>query len=433
MLLYSNTISNRLTYIVSFLAKESGAGQISITRDKDEYSTFSGPKINYSEVKIAENEFWVKPHTLLFEKGVKRQIVEPFNLNGYRAFFKTKGDFQFDIFAASFYLLSRYEEYLPHTKDVYGRFAHENSLAFKEGFLQLPLINLWISGFKTALQQKFSSFIFRNPVFSFLPTYDIDEAFAYKYKSKKRILGASLRDLLNGNFKQFRIRRKVLANKLVDPYDAYKWMNEMHDRYKLKPYYFFLVPGKTGRFDKGILPDREELRQLIKCHAEKYTVGIHPSWQSGDGPELIKKEIATLENITGKNVTISRQHYIRFTLPETYQYLLNAGIKEDYSMGYGSINGFRASVASAFYWYNLKIENSTDLLIHPFCFMEANSYYEQKSSAQQALEELRFYYNEIKKVNGEFITIWHNSFLGTAGRFRDWKEIYEQFIKEVTA
>ena len=38
---------------------------------------------------------------------------------------------------------------------MYGRYAHENSLAFKEGFLNQPLINLWLKDFKDALKKKF--------------------------------------------------------------------------------------------------------------------------------------------------------------------------------------------------------------------------------------------------------------------------------------
>ena len=70
-------------------------------------------------------------------------------------------------------------------------------------------------------------------------------------------------------------------------------------------------------------------------------------------------------------------------------------------------------------------------MLFPFCFMEANSFYEQKYSAQQALEEMRHYYQAVKSVNGTFIMIWHNHFLGTDKLFAGWREVYEQFIKEV--
>jgi hypothetical protein len=63
--------------------------------------------------------------------------------------------------------------------------------------------------------------------------------------------------------------------------------------------------------------------------------------------------------------------------------------------------------------------------------MEANSFYEQKLSAQQAFEELRHYFDVVKSVNGTFITIWHNSFLGTARQFRGWREMYREFISLV--
>ena len=190
------------------------------------------------------------------------------------------------------------------------------------------------------------------------------------------------------------------------------------------------MPEKNGKYDKNILPANTAMQSLIRQHADKYTVGIHPSWQSGDEHSLLGKEIKILEGISGKTVTTSRQHFIRFTLPDTFRRLLAAGIKEDYSMGYGSINGFRASVASPFFWYDLEKEEQTDLLLHPFCYMEANSFYEQKVSSQEALEEMLHYLNEVKKVNGTLITLWHNTFLGTDPFFAGWREVYQQFIKE---
>jgi hypothetical protein len=99
-------------------------------------------------------------------------------------------------------------------------------------------------------------------------------------------------------------------------------------------------------------------------------------------------------------------------------------------MGYGNINGFRASIASSFNWYDLENERQTNLLLFPFCFMDANSFYEQKFTAQQAMDELLQYYYAIKKVNGLMITIFHNHLLGTDQSFAGWKEAYEVFLKE---
>ncbi len=431
MIVFANTITYRLRYILDFIGKEITGQNFPVTDKVEDFINYDGPKINYSTKQIVKEEFWLQPHPLLFEKGTKLQTVDCFEVNGQKAFFKTGGDFPFDIFAATFYLLSRYEEYLPHQKDMYGRYAHENSLAFKEEFLNLPLINIWLEQFKNSLQQKFPSFPIPNSQFTFLPTYDIDEAYSYKHKEWWRSAGAAVKDLLKGKWEKFSLRRKVLDNKEADPFDSYDWIDNLHRPHTFKPRYFFLVPEKTGKYDRNILPKEAALQVLIKQHADKYSIGVHPSWQSGDDFSLIKKERQTIEHIATIKITASRQHFIRFTLPQTFRYLIDAGIKEDFSMGYGSINGFRASVASPFYWYDLEKEETTNLWLYPFCYMEANSFFEQKFSPAQALEEMRHYYQQVKKVNGTYISIWHNTFLGTDERFKGWREVYYQFIQEV--
>jgi hypothetical protein len=369
---------------------------------------------------------------LLFETGIKEQPIDAFEVNGHKAFFKTGGDLPFDIFAASFYLLSRYEEYLSHTKDMYGRYVFENSLAYKKGFLNLPLVNIWVNKLIDILKEKFPSLTIHRPSFTFLPTYDIDIAWSYKHKGWRRNAGGLLRSLFKGQWSLAKERVSVLQGKQKDPFDAFGWMNKLHQQYNLKPYYFFLVPEKRGRYDKNISPSCKAMQELVQDHVIRYPIGIHPSWKSGDDVSLLKKEIETLSKLNGGPVLSSRQHYIRFNLPEGYRRLIDNGIKFDFSMGYGSINGFRASVASPFYWYDLEKEIQTDLLLFPFCYMEANSFYEQKFTSQQAAEEIHHYYNTVNSVNGCFIMIWHNSFLGTDKQFAGWRDIYEQFIKEIS-
>jgi hypothetical protein len=433
VLIYTPTINSRVQYITDFFGKEITGKPFELTTDQKYYSESDTIKINYSPERILPNEFWLKPHTLLFENSITEQSVQCFEVNGQKAFFKTDGDFPFDIFAASFYLLCRYEEYLPHQKDMYGRYAHENSLAFKEGFLDKPLINYWLKNFKGSLAGKYPASGVQHAAsrFTFLPTYDIDIAWSYKHKGWWRSFGGLLNSLLKGDWQQFKERSKVVKGKQKDPFDSYGWLNQLHEKHKLKPYYFFLVAGKKGKYDKNISPKQKALQELVRDHLIRYPVGIHPSWRSGDEHSLLTEEINMLRSITGNKVLSSRQHYIRFTIGETFRRLIENSIQFDFSMGYGSINGFRASVASPFYWYDLEKEKQTSLILFPFCYMEANSFYEQKFSAQQALDEMRNYYQAVKSVNGTFIMIWHNQFLGTDKLYEGWKEVYEQFVKEV--
>lgn len=429
ILIYSHTSSPRLQYTCNFIFKELLGLNCAITIDSDEFKNHEGVGINYSSTPIKEKEFWIPNCELLFENSIKEQPITCFETNGNKAFYTTiTGDFSFDIFAATFYLLTRYEEYLPHTKDIYGRYAHENSLAFKEGFLNIPLINIWAKDFITAIKEKFSpsDYLYKAQYskFRFKPTYDIDIAYSYKHKGLLRNVGGFLKS-------PSLERLKVLLGFQKDPFDSYTWLHELHQQNKLQPIFFFLVAQQNSTYDKNILPNKVAMWQLINRHAKKYSVGIHPSWQSGDDLSLLKKEKKFLEEVIEQPVTTSRQHYIRFNLPEGYQKLIESGITDDHSMGYGSINGFRASVASSFFWYDLQNEQQTDLRIHPFCFMDANAFYEQHFSASRAYEELLHYYTICKEVNGTLITLWHNNFLGTVKEFEGWREMYLKFIQVV--
>lgn len=430
LLFYTDTISPRLQYIVEFFSEELFDEPMQLTTDEALFRNYSGPKINYSRKDFSESEFYLRSTNLLFESDIRQQSIECFELNFQKAFFATKGDMPFDIFAASFYLLSRYEEYLPHHKDEYGRFDHRSSLAYREGFLKMPLVNIWMEDLKKALQKKFPELLFRHSQFKCVLTYDIDIAYCYKYKGIWKNSAGFARSVFNGDWKGFEERWQVLSGKLRDPYDCFEWLDALHLYCRIKPYYFFLVARRQQGFDKNTSTSVRKFRELIEYYSKTYKIGIHPSWQSGDDSRLLKEEMEWLETISDKPITSSRQHYIRFQLPHTFNELIKNRITKDFSMGYGSINGFRASVCSSFKWFNLSANEATNLLIYPFCFMDANSFFELKQSPRQAYDELMHYYSIVKKYQGVFISIWHNNILGTQEMYKGWSEMFELFMKE---
>jgi hypothetical protein len=430
MLFYSEHNSPRLMYVLDLISNEIFTEPIRQTSDKIAFISYAGVKLNYSSERFSENEFFIKSHGLLFETGIHEQGINCFDFSGRPAFFQTSGDFAFDIFAATFFLVSRYEEYLSFKPDPYGRFPAKASLAFKENFLDFPLINYWLEDFKTALRKKFSELIFRMKDFKFIPSYDIDIAYSYRYKGLKRNLGGFCRSLIQGKWSYLLDRWDVLFNKKKDPFDSYEWLDSLHLYCRTRAYYFFLLAKKNTGVDKNISPDKPEMKSLIAYHARGYTVGVHPSWQSGDEEAVLMEEVDKLAEITASTVKYSRQHYIRMTLPQTYRRLIDVGIEKDFSMGYGTSNGFRASIASSFYWYDLKAEKKTGLMLFPFCFMDSNSFFETQLSPKSAFDELMEYYRRIKRVNGLMVTIWHNQFFGTDPLFAGWKEVYEVFLKD---
>lgn len=424
LLIYCREPSPRLQYISQFIFAEQLGIESVLTHHKDYFHAYEGARIAYTDEQPGEDIFWIYNHPLLFEEDIRQQEIFVEACQDFPCFFAgEKGDFPFDIFAASFYLLSRYEEYLPHTKDMYGRYDHQNSLAFCKNFLQLPVVNIWINELAKVLQQKFPDLHYLRPGYSFLPTYDIDIAYCYKGKGLLRNIGGFMKS-------PSAERLAVLAFLKKDPFDCYSWLDALHDQFALKPIYFLPAGRQRNQYDKNLSPYHFFMWRLMKKLGRKYEIGLHPSWASNSSQKRLLQEKKIVETAAGRSVRMSRQHYIYFNLPEGYERLLEADITDDYSMGYGSINGFRASVASSFYWFNLRTNHATLLRLHPFCFMDANSFYEQQQTAEETKAEIAFYGEVCKAVGGQMISIFHNNFLGTATLYAGWRQTYAAFIAQ---
>jgi hypothetical protein len=175
------------------------------------------------------------------------------------------------------------------------------------------------------------------------------------------------------------------------------------------------------------------MQSLIKDIAEKADVGIHPSFASNEAQGKVKIEKDRLEKIARKSIKKSRQHFLMLKFPHTYRNLIAAGITDDYTMGYADEIGFRAGICTSFKWYDLEKEEETNLTIHPFAVMDGtlNSYL--KLSPETALEKVKTIVQEVKKVNGEFITIWHNETLSDWREWKGWKNFYRKVVQAATS
>lgn len=426
ILVYTPKIANRIKYVVSLMLGNVLGLEWRLTNDKDEFVSFRGPKINYSKSSLKKDELHIPANGFLLERGVHYFLPETVHRGKLPLLFpvpKAKHDIPFDLFAATFYLVSRYEEYLPHKKDVHGRFEASESFAYKNNFLNQAVVNHYAEMIKSLLKKKHPGYRFPSKGFSFIPTYDIDIAFAYKGRSLFRNVLGMLRSIGNIDYRSLLQRCRVLLGQEKDPFDTYDEQLSLYKKSGIKAYYFFLC-GDYGPYDKNLAFFSRELFTVIKKLGDYAHIGIHPSYRSNEEEGMLKTELTRLSGILKYDVQCSRQHYLRLSMPHTYQNLLKHDITCDFTMGYASQPGFRASICSPYPFYDLETEKETPLTIVPFALMDGTLRDYLRLTPEGSMPVIDELIREVERVNGTFVTLWHNDSLGDAGEWRGWKETY---------
>ncbi len=428
-LVYTPVINNRINYIFTHLIFRILRLEFGITSDLEEYHAFQGPKICYAESNIGDS-LWIKPYGLLHEQGICEQRIQISEYEGTRIFFRTDDscDLPFDIFSASFFLISRYEEYLSFKADKHERYEALQSLAYHYGFLHEPLVDKWVLLLKKKMTEKYPNLDIPDQTYTFQSSIDIDNPFAFKHKGVFRTIGALLRAIFRLDFNTLLGRLTALGGATKDPYDTYDYIGEIEQKYNTKSIYFFLV-GDYGRHDTNIPIRKIAYQNLIKGINATHNIGIHPSYSSNKGIDILEKELKRFSRVTGKKIVRSRQHYLQLKMPDTYRNLLQVGIREEYSMGYASAVGFRASTSFPFKFYDLPEEKETNLLVYSFQIMDITLHNYLRLRPAQAMDTITRIIDEVKAVNGYFIPLWHNESLSERGMWTGWRKVFEDMFK----
>lgn len=428
LLIYTHKITPRLNYIFKHFFVRILKIPITFSDKVNDFVAHNGPKITYSKSPLG-TEFFIRSHDLLFEQGINDIDITIYHWDDVPCFFPAgeTSTIPFDIFAASFYLMSRYEEYLPHVQDVHERFTAEESLAFKNGFLEKPVIDIWAFKFLELLKNKFPNYNYGTREFKLISTIDVNTAFVYKHKGVVRTIGGFLNDFLNFKFTDVRNRLLTILGFKEDPFDTFSTLLKIKEAHKVDTIFFFSI-GDYTTFDKNISSSNINFKSLIKSVADYAIVGLRPSYFTFKNVEKLKKEKLRLEYIINRPITCTRQHYLRLSLPDTYQNLIDLDVKEDYTMGFEKSVGFRASTCTPFYFFDIDFEIQSPLKIFPFAVMDTTLKQHMQLSNKESLAKILEIKNEVQKVNGTFISVFHNDSLAENETWKGWVDIYKATV-----
>lgn len=426
-MIYTKYRSPRLNYVLNFIFGEVFGASYRVTDLPAALENHSGCRIAYSDEETG-GAFRIPPSGLLSGTGIRSVDPGIGTLNGLKVLFASPGsaDLDYDIFSAVFYMISRYEEYLPFREDRHGRFEAESSLAFREGFLEIPVVDLWLKDLREKIIARFPGQQMSVGRFTFIPTTDVDLPYAVLHHGTVRTLGGNLKALLAGPAERTG-RRKVLRGEIPDPFDTFGDIERIHSKHNLKPTYFFLCAG-YGKYDKSISPRSGAFGKLVRETAGHARLGIHPSYRSGRNQGTLAEEINMFEQITGERPLISRQHYLKFRFPETFRRLIGEGIAEDYSLGFASAAGFRAGTCRPFFFYDLERELQTGLRLYPFQLMDRTLKDYMGLTAERAYEKMRELADRVNNAGGVLVSIWHNETFSNRGEWEGWREVYIRML-----
>ena len=359
LLIYTSKITPRLKFVFKQICTRILNIPVSFTSVIEEFIAHDSLKISYGPQPLG-SEFFVKSNGLLFEQGLSDLELNVQGWGNTKCFFSCgeKSQIPFDIFSASFYLLSRYEEYLPHVKDIYGRFTKEESLAFKHHFLHQPVIDIWAYKFKDALKNKFPNYEFETRKFCLNPVIDVPVAYYFRNKGLLRTFGETLSDMFSFRFKFIYNRFSVLFGFKKDPYDNFKWIINRQKVSRTRFNVFFLI-GDFTTYDKNNSINKKQFSSLIKSVADYCNVGIKASYVALDSMAILKSEKRLMDGVINTVTTAARSSFSKVNLPTTYRNYIDLEIYSDYTMGYADTIGFRAGTCTPFLFYDLDYEIQT--------------------------------------------------------------------------
>jgi hypothetical protein len=315
---------------------------------------------------------------------------------------------ELDIFAQCFFMLTRWEEYVNKNRDNHNRFPATESLAFKEGFLDRPIVNEQIERLKKMLLELDSNLRFREKKFQLILTHDVDGL--YFWKSKKQLFRIVVGDVLKRKniflaFNRIKEYIAVKREKIKDPFDTFDWLMDRSEEIGVKSRFYFMSGGVT-EYDNNYQIDEPKVLELIdKIKKRGHLIGIHPSYNAYNNHQQFKKERELLENITKQKIVEGREHYLRFEVPTTWQIWEDNGMKIDSTCGYADREGFRCGTGDEFSVFNILTREKLKLKERPLILMDCTLFDYNNYSYAESIEKI----SSLRSDNQIFTILWHNS------------------------
>ena len=340
-----------------------------------------------------------------------------------------------DIIASTYFLISRYEEMIHRElRDEHGRFPGKESLPYRAGFIDRPIVDEYRFILHRWLRQaRMQVPEIKKDFKNIYLTHDVDAPTLYR--SWKGLI----RSIMDGKGLIRSIKAKFgdLEN---DPYYTFPWLFEQDQKARAKfgdacihPILFIKSGGKNKHDKPHYELRNNDIKKLIASAKDHdITIGLHSSYEAGTEPTLVAKEKARLERHIEKEVLFNRHHYLSIREPEDMLHLEGADLSDDFTMGYADVSGFRLGTCYPVRWINPITRRLSPLVLHPLTIMDCTLEEEKYMGLDydKALAYCKRLIAQVRKVGGELTLLWHNDTVTEEGSSY-YRKIYGKLIEDL--
>ena len=339
-----------------------------------------------------------------------------------------------DIIGTIFWILTRYEEYFGESRDKHNRFLScYSKLDAKE--YHMPIADVNVMFLKSVFELVFKVNFTLKGEYKSIATHDIDYPFITKNVNLKALFKNTVGDVLMRKSILLAIKRLysyVTGDKRFDPANNIEWIINSNQNKVSQSIFFYIAISRKGELDTLCdISDEDEKKQIKSVIDADEEIGLHPSYLTSENYEYFKEEKSKLDNVLksigSKEISSSRQHYLRFDIRSHYRNIEELDISHEYSLGFTDYCGFRSGTCRPYFPFDVLNRSKHKFTVHPLLIMDTTLLKYLKTSKKEILNIHSNFSKTVKNYKGEFIYLWHNTELMTSRG----KKLYKEILKVI--
>lgn len=415
----------RERYIVAHVLERMLGWPIRFAVDEQEFRGHKGPRLRYG-APVDDTALTIVPALDLADIRPGMKVPAPQLRNGTPMLFPTPDGH--DPFAAAFLLLSLADEMADQTRDPHGRVKTDELYVVRHGLSQQPWVDVWAMDLARELRGRFPELPAPARRSRHVVTVDVDNGFRFIGHPWYRHLAAGTRDLALGRWTLAWERAVVLLGGRKDPFDRYDELGDILRNGQADRVIAFVLMRGQGDNDHACSHGDPRFQARVMAMHRTIEVGLHPSYASSVDRAIAVEDRSRLEGITQVPITLSRQHFLRWELPDTLRELEAAGFREDHTLGFSDRVGFRAGTCTPFPYYDLDHDRVTELMLWPFMTMDSALHDRMGLAPGVAQHHIDAMIDAVRAVQGTFVSVWHDRFLSDHGPWKGWREVLRKTL-----